>query len=161
MISATSFTLTGVVNKFLTVLLNATLWNKHSSYMGMAAVCGCLMAGAFYEQAPMRNTATPSAGAGSKKTKKKSKALSVQRSDDADEDDEQQVLLEAGNQVHLIIRLLVRNTLLIMHRADHVLGRDCDQKIDLGSSMSSLSTAVIFTSELLRCRSLSSASSCD
>ena len=66
MISATSFSLTGVINKFLTVLLNATLWSKHSSPLGMAAVCGCLAAGAFYEQAPMRDAqasvSTKSAG---------------------------------------------------------------------------------------------------
>lgn len=57
MISATSFSLAGVVNKFITVLLNATLWNKHSSTLGMVAVCGCLIAGTFYEQSPMRETA--------------------------------------------------------------------------------------------------------
>ena len=55
MISATSFTLVGVVNKFITVLLNVIMWNKHSSSVGVLAVCGCLVAGVFYEQAPLRS----------------------------------------------------------------------------------------------------------
>ena len=55
MISATSFTLVGVVNKFLTVLLNVLLWDKHSTPSGLIAVCICLLAGIFYQQAPRRD----------------------------------------------------------------------------------------------------------
>lgn len=55
MVSATTFTLVGVVNKFGTVLLNVFLWDKHSSGMGISAVCLCLVAGAFYQQAPKRD----------------------------------------------------------------------------------------------------------
>ena len=55
MVSATSYTLVGVVNKFLTVLLNVVVWDKHSTPLGITAVCICLGSGMFYEQAPMRN----------------------------------------------------------------------------------------------------------
>ena len=55
MVSATTYTLVGVVNKFLTVLLNVVLWDKHSSPLGILAVCLCLLAGVFYQQAPKRN----------------------------------------------------------------------------------------------------------
>lgn len=55
MVSATSYTLVGVVNKFLTVLLNVILWDKHSSPMGLFAVCMCLVSGIFYQQAPRRD----------------------------------------------------------------------------------------------------------
>lgn len=57
MVSATTFTLVGVVNKFLTVLLNVVVWDKHSSPVGVVAVCACLLAGAFYQQAPRRDEA--------------------------------------------------------------------------------------------------------
>jgi hypothetical protein len=57
MISATSFTLVGVVNKFVTVLLNVVVWDKHSTTGGLAAVCVCLLAGSFYQQAPRRDEA--------------------------------------------------------------------------------------------------------
>ncbi len=56
MLSAASFTLVGVVNKFLTVLLNVVLWDKHSSPAGLFAVCLCLLAGTFYQQAPKRES---------------------------------------------------------------------------------------------------------
>ena len=55
MVSATSYTLVGVVNKFLTVLLNVMVWDKHSSPTGIFAVCVCLGAGVFYQQAPRRD----------------------------------------------------------------------------------------------------------
>lgn len=54
MVSATTYTLVGVVNKFITVLLNVLIWDKHSSPMGLLAVCLCLLAGSFYQQAPKR-----------------------------------------------------------------------------------------------------------
>lgn len=53
LVSATSYTLVGVVNKFLTVLLNVLIWDKHSSTTGLVAVCICLGAGFFYQQAPL------------------------------------------------------------------------------------------------------------
>ena len=57
MVSATSYTLVGVVNKFLTVLLNVMIWDKHSTPVGLLAVCVCLGAGVFYQQAPRREEA--------------------------------------------------------------------------------------------------------
>jgi GDP-mannose transporter len=54
MVSATTYTLVGVVNKFITVLLNVLIWDKHSSPVGLLAVCLCLLAGSFYQQAPKR-----------------------------------------------------------------------------------------------------------
>jgi GDP-mannose transporter len=54
MVSAATYTLVGVVNKFFTVLLNVFLWDKHSSTAGLGAVCVCLAAGFFYQQAPLR-----------------------------------------------------------------------------------------------------------
>lgn len=56
MISATSYTLVGVVNKFLTIVLNVLVWDKHSSPMGLFAVTVCLGSGMFYQQAPKRKT---------------------------------------------------------------------------------------------------------
>lgn len=56
MVSATTYTLVGVVNKFLTVLLNVLLWDKHSSALGIISVCICLVAGMFYQQSPLRDS---------------------------------------------------------------------------------------------------------
>jgi drug/metabolite transporter (DMT)-like permease len=54
MVSATTYTLVGVVNKFLTILLNVALWDKHASPTGIIAVCVCLGAGSLYQQSPTR-----------------------------------------------------------------------------------------------------------
>lgn len=63
MVSATTYTLVGVVNKFLTVLLNVFLWDKHSSGMGILSVLVCLAAGTLYQQAPRRDEARKQAAA--------------------------------------------------------------------------------------------------
>ena len=61
MVSATTYTLVGVVNKFLTVLLNVMLWDKHSTGYGIASVLVCLLAGTLYQQAPRRDDVRKSA----------------------------------------------------------------------------------------------------
>merc|ERR1719198_2609698 len=60
MVTATSFTLVGVINKFLTILLNVFIWDKHASGSGILALILCLLGGSRYRQAPLRNTGTPS-----------------------------------------------------------------------------------------------------
>lgn len=53
-VSAASFTLIGVMNKFLTIVLNFFIWDHHATPSGIACLCICIVAGAFYQQAPMR-----------------------------------------------------------------------------------------------------------
>jgi GDP-mannose transporter len=59
LVTATSFTVVGVVNKVLTVLLNILVWSKHASPAGTAFLLLCLAGGAFYEQAPLRGAGQP------------------------------------------------------------------------------------------------------
>jgi len=54
-ISATAYTLTGVVCKFISVLLNCLLWDKHASPTGLSMLAICLVCSSAYQQAPMRN----------------------------------------------------------------------------------------------------------
>lgn len=53
-ISATSYTLVGVLNKCLTVLVNALIWDNHATPSGIASLLICLVGGSFYKQAPLR-----------------------------------------------------------------------------------------------------------
>jgi drug/metabolite transporter (DMT)-like permease len=53
-ISATSFTLVGVINKDLTVSLNLMIWDQHAPMGGLLSLLICLVGGAVYKQAPMR-----------------------------------------------------------------------------------------------------------
>jgi len=56
-VSATSFTLIGVMNKCLTVLLNMLVWDQHAPPLGIASLFICLLGGSIYQQAPMRSGA--------------------------------------------------------------------------------------------------------
>jgi len=53
-VSATSYTLIGVMNKCLTVLMNCLVWDQHATMSGIGSLCLCLIGGVFYRQAPMR-----------------------------------------------------------------------------------------------------------
>lgn len=58
-VSATSFTLIGVMNKCLTVLLNLLIWDQHAAPAGIASLFLCLVGGSLYKQAPMRKSVKP------------------------------------------------------------------------------------------------------
>ncbi|KAL0903808.1 hypothetical protein M5K25_025861 [Dendrobium thyrsiflorum] len=49
-ISATAFTVTGVVNKFLTVAINVFIWDKHATPFGLACLLFTLVGGVLYQQ---------------------------------------------------------------------------------------------------------------
>ena len=55
-VSATSYTLIGVLNKCATVLVNLMIWDQHASPVGIASLFVCLVGGTFYQQAPYRKT---------------------------------------------------------------------------------------------------------
>eukprot|EP01031_Cornospumella_fuschlensis_P027579 gene27579-33311_t len=82
MVSAAAFTVIGVVNKFLTIVLNVLVWSKHSTPLGLTAVCVCLIAGCFYQQAPKRAAAE----------------IVEARRRQAEEDEEMELLRAVGGQ---------------------------------------------------------------
>ena len=92
MVSATSYTLVGVVNKFGTVLLGVAVWDKHASTEGIAAVCLCLASGVFYQQPPKRPVSTASP-----MQVKSDIELALDRVEREDSDDRER-LLSAGNR---------------------------------------------------------------
>lgn len=49
-ISATAFTVTGVVNKFLTVAINVMIWDKHASSFGLVCLLLTLVGGVLYQR---------------------------------------------------------------------------------------------------------------
>jgi len=54
-VSATSFTLIGVMNKCLTVLLNTLIWDQHAKPGGIFCLFLCIGGGMIYKQSPMRS----------------------------------------------------------------------------------------------------------
>lgn len=55
LVSATSYTLIGVVNKCLTILLNTFIWDQHANPGGIFSLFICIAGGLIYKQAPMRS----------------------------------------------------------------------------------------------------------
>uniref|UniRef100_A0A6U9WAC8 Sugar phosphate transporter domain-containing protein n=1 Tax=Pseudo-nitzschia australis TaxID=44445 RepID=A0A6U9WAC8_9STRA len=53
-VSATSFTLIGVINKCLTVVINSLIWSEHAKPEGIFCLFICIAGGIAYQQAPMK-----------------------------------------------------------------------------------------------------------
>ncbi|KAK4744951.1 hypothetical protein SAY87_011263 [Trapa incisa] len=49
-ISATGFTVLGIVNKLLTVVINLVIWDKHSKFLGTLGLLICMLGGIMYQQ---------------------------------------------------------------------------------------------------------------
>ncbi|KAL2540070.1 GDP-mannose transporter GONST3 [Abeliophyllum distichum] len=49
-ISATGFTVLGIVNKLLTVVINLVIWDKHSTFVGTLGLLICMIGGIMYQQ---------------------------------------------------------------------------------------------------------------
>lgn len=53
-ISATGFTVLGIVNKLLTVVINLVVWDKHSTFVGTLGLLICMFGGVMYQQSTMK-----------------------------------------------------------------------------------------------------------
>ncbi|PHT79733.1 GDP-mannose transporter GONST3 [Capsicum annuum] len=82
-ISATGFTVLGIVNKLLTVVINLVIWDKHSKLIGTVGLLICMSGGVMYQQS----------------TSNKPKAVKDANARVADEE-EQQKLLEMQSNTH-------------------------------------------------------------
>jgi GDP-mannose transporter len=54
LITATAYSVVGVMNKMLTVTVNVLIWDKHASPAGISSLLVCLVGGSLYQQAPAR-----------------------------------------------------------------------------------------------------------
>jgi len=54
LLSATSYTVVGVMNKMLTITINVLIWDNHASGYGIFSLSVCLVGGSLYQQAPPR-----------------------------------------------------------------------------------------------------------
>jgi drug/metabolite transporter (DMT)-like permease len=75
-ISATGFTVLGVVNKLLTVLINLVIWNRHASAIGTVGLLICISGGVLYQQ-----------------TTTKPKPAAIIKPSEASEQDEEKMML--------------------------------------------------------------------
>ncbi|MED6111685.1 GDP-mannose transporter gonst3 [Stylosanthes scabra] len=62
-ISATGFTVLGIVNKLLTVVINLVVWDKHSTWVGTVGLLICMLGGVMYQQSTSKPKAAKEATA--------------------------------------------------------------------------------------------------
>ncbi|MED6167337.1 GDP-mannose transporter gonst3 [Stylosanthes scabra] len=62
-ISATGFTVLGIVNKLLTVVINLVVWDKHSTWVGTVGLLICMLGGVMYQQSTSKPKAEKEATA--------------------------------------------------------------------------------------------------
>ena len=56
--SATTYTVVGVMNKMLTVTINVLIWDKHASICGIISLGVCIAGGSLYQQPSLRSALT-------------------------------------------------------------------------------------------------------
>jgi GDP-mannose transporter len=57
LVTATCYTILGIANKMVTVLVNVLIWDQHASPTGILSLSLCLVGAAAYQQAPIRKPA--------------------------------------------------------------------------------------------------------
>ncbi|WVZ55999.1 hypothetical protein U9M48_006589 [Paspalum notatum var. saurae] len=80
-ISATGFTVLGIVNKLLTVVINLLIWDKHASFVGTIGLLICMSGGVLYQQ----STTKP-------------KAPKVEPKEENDEEQQKLLQMQGGQQ---------------------------------------------------------------
>lgn len=59
-ISATGFTVLGIVNKLLTVVINLVIWDNHATFIGTIGLLICMLGGILYQQSVSKPPPTAS-----------------------------------------------------------------------------------------------------
>lgn len=90
-ISATAFTVTGVVNKFLTVAINVMIWDKHASSFGLVCLLLTLVGGVLYQQS-VTNKPKPEPGPSSE-----CETAASKQADSGVEDGDSELLIKDGD----------------------------------------------------------------
>lgn len=85
-ISATGFTVLGIVNKLLTVVINLVVWDKHSTWVGTVGLLICLLGGVLYQQSASKPKAANQASA-TESEEEQQKLLEMQANSETSKED--------------------------------------------------------------------------
>ncbi|WOL14465.1 hypothetical protein Cni_G23245 [Canna indica] len=77
-ISATGFTVLGIVNKLLTVVINLVIWDKHSTLIGTIGLLICMFGGVLYQQSTTKPKKAETATTAESKDEEQQKLLEMQ-----------------------------------------------------------------------------------
>jgi len=92
-VTATAFTVTGVVNKFLTVVINVLIWDKHATTVGLIFLLMTIVGGVLYQQS-VTNAPAPHTDSGMSKQME-----GVKDHEDADLSDEEKGLMRKSSGI--------------------------------------------------------------
>ncbi|XP_047330364.1 GDP-fucose transporter 1-like [Impatiens glandulifera] len=88
-ITATAFTVTGVVNKFLTVVINVMIWDKHATPFGLVCLLLTIAGGVLYQQSVTSSSnGTPKQGDPAASKLMGNEKVSDSNEDDTDEEND-------------------------------------------------------------------------
>ncbi|KAL3650426.1 GDP-mannose transporter gonst3 [Castilleja foliolosa] len=90
-ISATGFTVLGIVNKLLTVVINLVIWDKHSTVVGTVGLLICMFGGVMYQQSTSNKPKPSSEVKGGESDEERQKLIELQNIVENDGGDEKRV----------------------------------------------------------------------
>lgn len=88
-ISATGFTVLGIVNKLLTVVINLVIWDKHSTIIGTVGLLICMMGGVLYQQSTSNKANAVKESKAQEREEEQQKLLEMQSSTESNGNDKQ------------------------------------------------------------------------
>ncbi|GFP80794.1 gdp-mannose transporter gonst3 [Phtheirospermum japonicum] len=90
-ISATGFTVLGIVNKLLTVVINLVIWDKHSTVVGTVGLLICMFGGVMYQQSTSNKPKPASEVKSGESDEERQKLIELQSVAENDSGDEKRV----------------------------------------------------------------------
>lgn len=83
-ISATGFTVLGIVNKLLTVVINLVIWDKHSTFVGTVGLLICMLGGVLYQRSTSNKPKAVKAADQQESKEEVQKLLEMQSNEESD-----------------------------------------------------------------------------
>ncbi|KAK0595570.1 hypothetical protein LWI29_007976 [Acer saccharum] len=93
-ISATGFTVLGIVNKLLTVVINFVIWDKHSTFVGTVGLLICMIGGVMYQQSTSNKPKTMNDTKEQESEEEQQKLLEMQTNTESHHNEKKVVELE-------------------------------------------------------------------
>ncbi|XP_042413706.1 GDP-mannose transporter GONST3-like [Zingiber officinale] len=87
-ISATGFTVLGIVNKLLTVVINLVIWDKHSTLIGTIGLLICMSGGVLYQQSTTKPRKPEAETETQSKDEEEHKLLEMKATEETDDVDD-------------------------------------------------------------------------
>ncbi|XAR66130.1 hypothetical protein NMG60_11012230 [Bertholletia excelsa] len=88
-ISATGFTVLGIVNKLLTVVINLVIWDKHSTFVGTVGLLICMTGGIMYQQSTSSKPKAVKVAGAQKNEEEEQKLLEMQSTSETNDSESQ------------------------------------------------------------------------